>query len=354
MKIRTILVFFSFLLLFSCNSSERQKTNNESSSEVVIENGSLYVHENTSPNEKLSSLYYSESDNSYLAYYGKKDKNGSILYIDEAISGNLNSKKYITFKFDLLYRISKIEFSSGRSIIFDNYTGEQVNVNFFDKKNNLISSQNIYIKTINNTIATNSNGIRLKSSNDISENQNISLSNPDTITLCRKRERSVKINLPVILNNLSPKALSATIASISDMISTTNTIANADKEEIKKLVESKAIGMIKGGNEIKMVVDSLSTSNKKSIDDIALVIDMLKNISPFILEGSINECEDVEKTNDYLFARCAGQDLIARNNNFLDTPTCKIDAGSKIDVAIYYYKPEELVNKEYGSPAFRQ
>lgn len=338
MRLVTIVLFL--FIIQGCGG-----TDDSNSSSVADTTDSLHILENTSPDTNIGSIVYSSEDGSYISYIGRKDNNGNLLYVNNAILGVNKTEKTIKYTFDHFYRVTHIEFSSGNEIYIDDFNEASARAAFHG--DNQRTYENLIFSDESSEKYYENKGFSYysKKPSNISDLHYEVMENPKTTTLCRKRTGSFKLNSTFINNIIFPKSLSTIISNANQVVQTSSSLANEDLNEIKELSISNAIKMI-GGENFLLAIKAAQCSQNNDRDCISeLIKDELSGISPITWQGDINQCNESETIDSYLYARCAGE----VKTESQETPICEIPAGGKAEVVINFYKPDSFVNEEVSS-----
>ncbi len=126
----------------------------------------------------IGAVVYDQSGSSF-GFFGLKTTQGTLSTLDRVIFRTANTNEFISIDFDISHLPNRIEFSTGEVFSFS-YNKEtlEINVVASDSLGNTLDSFSISKDVISS----------------LSEAQSFMNSNPMVVSLCRKREKTIKVN----------------------------------------------------------------------------------------------------------------------------------------------------------------
>jgi tetratricopeptide (TPR) repeat protein len=299
---------------------------------------SIHVLEIVNPQTNLGAITH-DLDGSFTAYYGLKDKNGNLLSIDKVTFFDQNTQQWMSVHLDLFYFPNKITFSSGEKINIKKLSDQQINVKLINPQGTEIASKDISLQ--NQTDRSNT-----RSSQTISDIQENIAKTPNVVSLCRKREKTIKIRyIPdSFITGLSKLLEVFDIVNTIKSLVTKPTLKNIAQTALDQSRSAIANSVSNNGNTIVQTMDSAASVVSACVaGGVGCAIQVVNNIGIPLLRkanngeievGEINQCSDAEKMDGYLYADCAGRIINAEGDK-----ECRIDYGGQIDIGIFYYNP---------------
>jgi hypothetical protein len=274
-----------------------------------------------------------------LLVTGDKNKNGNLLTIDEIIFWKQDIQQWAALRLDVNYQPLSMSFSSGAKVLFSNYQNSMVELTFFDAQGVEISREfaQLQIAEPGSISASPRQNTYMP---DISQEQQWFSSHPKTATLCKQRAEFIKIKeLPDFVINIM--SFYGTIASGVVAIMAGSPFLGI--EIAKMLVSSAGLFPQVSNNPVykKFAAPAMTADTclqPSPANALSCATDVVLNWlnERQIQVGEINECEESEKIDAYLYADCGGKTYKTGEK----TPTCTIPYGGQIDISIVYYKPQ--------------